>query len=59
MKILRIFLSNIMLEIKILIVLLIITLKLKIFFEIDKITINYIVVEKITNELIIDEKFKT
>ena len=59
MKILRVFSSNIIFETKILIILLIVTLKLKMFFEIDKITINYIVVNEITNELIIDEKLKT
>ena len=42
-----------------LIVLLIMILRLKIFFEIDKITIDYIIVNKITNELTIDEKLKT
>ena len=55
---LRIFSSNMILETKILIVLLIVTLRLKIFFEINKITINYIVVNEITNELTIDEKLK-
>ena len=56
---LRVFSSNIMLETKILIVLLIITSKLRIFFEIDKMTIDCIVVDEKTNKLIIDEKLKT
>ena len=59
MKMLRVFSSNIMLETKILIVLLIITSKLRIFFEIDKMTIDCIVVDEKTNKLIIDEKLKT
>ena len=59
MKILRVFSSNIILETKMLIVLLIVILKLKIFFEIDKMTIDYIDVDEITNELAIDEKLKT
>ena len=42
-----------------LIVLLIVTLKLKMFFEIDKITIDCIVVDEKTNKLAIDEKLKT
>ena len=59
MKILRVFSSNIMLETKMLIVLLIVTLKLRIFFEIDKKTIDCIVVDEKTNKLAIDEKLKT
>ena len=58
MKKLRIFSSNIIFEAKILIVLLIVTLRLRIFFEIDKITINCIVVDEITNKLAINEKLK-
>ena len=58
-KILRIFSSNIILETKMLIMLLIVTLRLKIFFEIDEMTIDCIVVDKKTNKLIIDEKLKT
>ena len=43
-----------------LIILLIVISKLKIFFETNnEITINYIIINKMTNELIIDEKLKT
>ena len=59
MKMLRVFSSNMMLETKMLIVLLIVTLRLKMFFEIDEITIDCIVVDEKANKLAIDEKLKT
>ena len=58
-KMLRVFSSNIMLETKMLIVLLIVILRLKIFFEINEMTIDYIVVDEKINKLTIDEKLKT
>ena len=54
MKILRVLLLN-----KVLTILLIVILKLKIFFEINKITIDCIIVDEITNKLTINEKLKT
>ena len=54
MKILRVLSSN-----KMLTILLIVTLRLKIFFETNEMTIDFIVVDEITNELTIDEKLKT
>ena len=44
---------------KMLTILLIVTLRLKIFFETNEMTIDFIVVDEITNELTIDEKLKT
>ena len=54
MKILRVLLSN-----KIFTILLIVALKLKIFFETNEMTIDCIVVDEIANKLTIDEKLKT
>ena len=49
MKMLRVLSSNIMLEAKVLIVLLIVTLKLRTFFETnDEVTIDCVIVDKVT-----------
>ena len=40
-------------------ILLIVALRLKIILEINKMTIDYIIVDEITNKLTIDEKLKT
>ena len=54
MKILRVLSSN-----KMLTILLIVILRLRMFFETNEMTIDFIVVDEITNELTIDEKLKT
>ena len=40
-------------------ILLVVALRLKTFFETNKITIDYIIVDEIINKLTIDEKLKT
>ena len=40
-------------------ILLVVALRLKMFFETNKMTIDCIIVDEITNELTIDEKLKT
>ena len=48
------------LKTKVLIILLIVILRLKMFFETNnEITIDYIIINEIANELTIDEKLKT
>ena len=54
MKMLRVLSSN-----KMLTILLIVVLRLKMFFETNEMTIDFIVVDEIANELAIDEKLKT